>query len=87
MRGTLTNEEVYEDGGHGAVAIHGDQCNPFVAVTGPRRDVMAGSSLATYRAVPYGDTMLAGCYGLVSACALRMEAWHEEIEEALTGNS
>lgn len=86
-QGTLTNEEVYEGGGHGAVVIHGDQRNPFVAITGPRRGVIAGSSLETYRAVPYGDTMLAGCYGLVSACALRMEAWREEIQEALRGNS
>lgn len=87
IRGTLTNDEVYDGGGHGAVVIEGDQIQPFVSVTGPRRKVMAGSSLRPYEAVPYGDMMLAGCYGLVSACSLRMEAWREEIEQALTGKS
>jgi len=89
VQGTLTNEEVYDGGGHGAVIIAGyqGQGKPFVAVTGPRRYLMAGSSLKPYHAVPYGDMMLAGCYGLVSACALRMEAWREEIQQALTQNA
>lgn len=87
VEGTLTNEDVYEAGGHGAIALKGDRRRFFVAATGPRWDVIAGSSLRAYRACPYGDTMLAGCYGLVSACALRMEAWREEIERALSGGS
>jgi uncharacterized protein (DUF1786 family) len=87
VQGTLPNEEVYKSGGHGAMVINGYQCKPFIAAIGPRWDRMAGSSLEPYRAVPYGDTMLAGCYGLVSACALRIEAWHEEIEQALSGNN
>jgi len=28
--------------------------------------------------------MLAGCYGLVSACGLRIDAWREEIDRALS---
>ena len=87
VQGILTNEEVYENGGHGAVVVGRDQCNPFVATTGPRQDVIAGSSLEPHLAVPHGDTMLAGCYGLVSACALRVDSWREEIEKALAGNS
>ncbi|MBM4463482.1 MAG: pyruvate formate lyase-activating protein [Chloroflexi bacterium] len=89
VRGTLTNKEVYDDGGHGAVIITGEQGQdqPFVAVTGPRRYLMAGSSLNPYHAVPHGDMMLAGCYGLVSACALRMEVWRGEIQQALNQNT
>ena len=86
-QGTITNDEVYEGGGHGAVVVSGDRRTPFVAVTGPRQDVTAGSSLKPYRATPHGDAMLVGCYGLVSACALRMDAWREEIERALAGNA
>jgi len=83
--GTLTNEEVYEAGGHGAVVVRAEKRQPLVAVTGPRRGLMSGSSLRPHMGVPYGDTMLAGCYGLVSACGLRMEAWRDEIEQALSG--
>jgi uncharacterized protein (DUF1786 family) len=84
VEGTLTNEEVYEGGGHGALVIEADGREHFVAATGPRRDVAAASSLKPYSAVPYGDTMLAGCYGLVSAFALRVEAWRQDIEQALS---
>jgi uncharacterized protein (DUF1786 family) len=86
-RGTLTNDEVYNAGGHGAVAMESDRRKPFVATTGPRQEMMVASSLKPHRATPHGDTMLAGCYGLVGAFALRMEAWREEIERALAGNS
>lgn len=82
-QGVLTSEEVYGDGGHGALVINTDEGIPFIAVTGPRQEVIAGSSLKLYRAIPHGDIMLTGCYGLVKACALRMNNWREEIEQAL----
>ena len=87
VRGALTNDEIYDAGGHGVVVIGGDRRKPSVAIIGPRHDVIAGSSLKSHRAVPHGDTMLAGCYGLVGACALRMDAWREEIGRALAGNA
>ncbi len=86
-QGMLTNEEVYDGGGHGALVVHGYEQRPFVATVGPRQDVIAGSSLKIHRAVPHGDNMLAGCYGLVKACALRMNAWFEEINQALIRNT
>ncbi|MDP6127708.1 MAG: DUF1786 family protein [Dehalococcoidales bacterium] len=82
-RGALSNEEIYENGGHGALIIEDEKENPFLAVTGPRQDVVSGSSLDLHKAVPYGDIMLTGCYGLVKACAMRMENWREEIERTL----
>jgi uncharacterized protein (DUF1786 family) len=87
VQGTLTNDEIYDAGGHGVVVVGRDRRKPFVAITGPRQDIIAGSSLKPQRAVPHGDTMLAGCYGLVSAFALSMDAWREEIERALVGKA
>ncbi len=82
-KGTITNEEVYGAGGHGALTLHGhDEMHP-AAVTGPRRALMSSSSVKTHQAVPYGDMMLTGCYGLVKACAERMGNWRDEIEHAL----
>jgi len=86
-RGTLSNDEVYHGGGHGALVFDRCRQRPFVAITGPRQDVIERSSLKSHRAVPHGDTMLAGCYGLISACALRMDDWREEIRRALAGNA
>ena len=82
-QGVITTEEVYSAGGHGALVINGSDNNPFIAITGPRHGVAAGSSLQMHRAVPHGDIMLTGCYGLVEACALRMSNWREEIEAVL----
>ncbi|MCX7681518.1 MAG: DUF1786 domain-containing protein [Anaerolineae bacterium] len=66
--GTLTNEEVYQENGHGAF-ISPDYTPgsgfTFVAVTGPQRHLAAG--LGYYFAAPYGDMMLTGCFGLVAA--------------------
>ena len=65
----LTNGEVFENGGHGAV------CHPdmragwdFVTVTGPRRNL--AKPLGWYEASPYGDMMLSGCFGLLSGLKL-----------------
>jgi len=64
-QGLLTNDEVYEDGGHGAF-IHPDYRGPFhfVTITGPKRRMAQGLG---YLATPYGDMMLTGCFGLVAA--------------------
>ena len=56
---------------------------PLLAVTGPRRRLMRGSSLKPHYAVPHGDMMLSGCFGLVSAFAHKLPEWREEIEKAL----
>lgn len=83
VRGVLTHEEVFDKGGHGTVIVTQGLPPPFMSVTGPRRDVARGSKSELHPAVPHGDTMLAGCYGLVKAFALRMESWREEIDRAL----
>lgn len=83
VRGKLSHEEVYNDGGHGCLVLESRNEVPFVSVTGPRRALMSGSSLEPYFAAPYGDMMLTGCFGLVRAFAVRAEAWGTEIQAAL----
>ncbi|MGZ6369079.1 MAG: DUF1786 domain-containing protein [Ktedonobacteraceae bacterium] len=72
---TLTNEEVFDTSGHGALILDDSVKNsvnidfPFLAVTGPRREMLRGSLLHPYEATPHGDMMLAGCFGLLRALA------------------
>lgn len=66
-KGKLTNEDVFNDGGHGAFVKQGLSEDYILAVTGPRRNLLSNSSLNPYFAVPNGDMMLSGCFGLVKA--------------------
>jgi uncharacterized protein (DUF1786 family) len=74
--GTLTNDEVFHDSGHGALMLRQpaekERAFPFLSVTGPRRSLLNGSALQPYNAVPCGDMMLAGCFGLLRALAERL---------------
>lgn len=66
--GELGNEKIMNDGGHGCFLhphLPKKKKFSFVAVTGPQRNLVAG--LKYYQAVPYGDMMLTGCFGLVAA--------------------
>ncbi len=81
--GVLTHDEVFGSGGHGAAILSQGRGRPFLAVTGPRQDMVRGVEPALHPAAPHGDTMLTGCYGLVKAFGLRMEAWRQEIDRAL----
>lgn len=58
--GTLTSEEVFDDGGHGA-AIRKPLSTRAIAVTGPNRLRLLPEA---YQAAPFGDMMLSGCFGL-----------------------
>lgn len=82
--GRLTNEEVFAEHGHGAIAF-GElgTAEPFTVVLGPRRGMLRAARLPRYEAVPHGDMMLTGCFGLVRAFAALYPAWREEIETAL----
>lgn len=66
--GTIDNDAVYRDNGHGAYvhpSYHADGGFQFVAVTGPNRAMATG--LGYYMAVPYGNMMMTGAFGLVAA--------------------
>jgi uncharacterized protein (DUF1786 family) len=62
-KGTLTNEEVFGEGGHGA-KVHRPHASKYLAATGPNRKSLLPDA---YQAAPYGDMMLTGCFGLVRA--------------------
>lgn len=71
VRGQVSNEEVYDDQGHGCAYSPefrtGSGGSPewsFTAITGPRRRLAEGLG---YFAAPNGDMMLSGCFGLVAA--------------------
>jgi uncharacterized protein (DUF1786 family) len=82
--GTLSHEEVFAGQGHGALVVDpAPSALHFVAVTGPRRGLLAGSRLNPYYAVPYGDVMMAGCWGLVRACGQVLPWTADAIEAAL----
>ena len=86
--GTVSHEEVFLAHGHGALVLDPAPAPAdLVAVTGPRRAMLAGSSveqafepvrLQPYMAVPYGDMMMAGCWGLVRA-ATQVFPWATEV--------
>ncbi len=59
------------------------RAGPFVAVTGPQRDKLRGSVLDPYFAVPHGDMMVSGCFGLIWAFAEKHPDQADEILAAL----
>jgi uncharacterized protein (DUF1786 family) len=88
--GSLTHADVFEDQGHGALVYRQDPLpltgGDFgVAVTGPRRNVMRPSSLRPHFAVPFGDMMIAGCFGLLAAVADVLPDLAGPIRDSLRG--
>jgi uncharacterized protein (DUF1786 family) len=79
--GTLKREDVFDDHGHGALVYDPTPLKLGVAdydvvVTGPRRSMFqhAGDDpgqqrLRPYFPAPFGDMMIAGCFGLLAATA------------------
>lgn len=78
---SLKHEDVFNDMGHGAL-MYSEEKFEFgkdifdVVVTGPRRsmfnrqsEIKNRKSLRPYFATPFGDMMIAGCFGLLAATA------------------
>jgi uncharacterized protein (DUF1786 family) len=82
--GTITNEAVFADKGHGALVFRADAPPPdLLAVTGPRRALLVQSGLQPYLAVPHGDMMLAGNLGLLRAYAAHDTNVRQAVERRL----
>jgi uncharacterized protein (DUF1786 family) len=82
--GSLDDETIFADSGHGALQITPPSAPPdLVAVTGPRRRLLAGSTLEPYLAVPHGDMMLCGCFGLLRGLAAARPEFMEIVAAAL----
>jgi uncharacterized protein (DUF1786 family) len=87
--GSLVHEDVFNDHGHGALIydplpVDLSQGGFGVGVTGPRQSMMQASALRPHFAAPFGDMMLAGCYGLLSAVGGVLPALREGIDKALS---
>ncbi len=90
LTGDLPHEDVFESKGHGVYYAVGaksetgnSQTPPLVAVTGPQRAKLRGSRLEPYFAVPHGDMMVSGCFGLLWAFAEKHPEHRDEITAAL----
>lgn len=88
--GTLQHGDVFDDHGHGALVydsapldLHSQEHG--VIVTGPRRGLMRASSLRPYFAVPFGDMMIAGCFGMLAAVADLIPELRAPIQDSLQG--
>ncbi len=82
--GTLSDQAVFDDMGHGALQAGTRSAPPeLLTVIGPRRGLLDGSRLHPYLAVPHGDMMLAGCFGLLRALASRVPGFAPAIEDQL----
>jgi len=93
--GSLRHQDVFDDMGHGAL-MYSDEVFEFgkddfdVVVTGPRRSMFqpvhpSAFRLQPYFAVPFGDMMIAGCFGLLAATAEVLPDLGETIYRSLSG--
>jgi uncharacterized protein (DUF1786 family) len=102
--GTLQNQDVFDDMGHGAL-MYADKIFEFgkddfdVAVTGPRRSMFqtadrapktksrppSSTALRPYFAAPFGDMMIAGCFGLQAAVGEILPETTESVFRSLRG--
>lgn len=88
--GTLSRERVFAENGHGALNFEPaplplDGPDFGIVVTGPRRSMLSDSGLRPYFAVPHGDMMLTGCFGLLHAIADHVPAVGDAISATLAG--
>jgi uncharacterized protein (DUF1786 family) len=89
--GTLQNEEVYNQQGHGALIyshapLDLNSGEITLAVTGPRRSLLKGSGLRPYFVAPFGDMMITGCFGLLAATADVIPELSETIRNSFNGS-
>jgi uncharacterized protein (DUF1786 family) len=65
--GNITNEEVYNDQGHGCFIKRAPEINEIekILVTGPNRNMLKDSGLPIEFARPFGDVMMTGAVGIV----------------------
>jgi uncharacterized protein (DUF1786 family) len=86
--GSLKHEDVFGDHGHGALIYNQEplslNCEDYgIVVTGPRRSMMALSTLKPYFPAPFGDMMITGCFGLLAAVADIFPEMAEPIRKSL----
>ena len=63
--GKITNEEIYNDHGHGAHVLNPISKLEKVIVSGPKRELIEKTNLDWHHACPGGDVMMTGTIGLI----------------------
>lgn len=63
--GEITNEEVYNDHGHGAHVLNPITKLEKIIVSGPKRELIEKTNLDWHHAAPGGDVMMTGTVGLI----------------------
>ena len=69
--GEITNEEVYNDHGHGAHVLNAISEIEKVIVSGPKRELIEKTALDWHHASPGGDVMMTGTVGLLKTAQER----------------
>jgi uncharacterized protein (DUF1786 family) len=71
--GRLTHNTILDEGGHGAYLrdAFGFASVEKILATGPRRNLISGSTLNIALGAPWGDNMMTGTVGLLEAMRLR----------------
>lgn len=87
--GSLKHEDVFGSHGHGALVYNNTPMDILglpgsLVVTGPRRAMLYRSTLRPYFSVPFGDMMIAGCFGLLAAAADLLPNLREPVMRAMT---
>jgi uncharacterized protein (DUF1786 family) len=90
--GSLSNNQIFDGHGHGALLYSKNKYeipeNPFgIIATGPRRGMLTGSKLKPYFPAPFGDMMITGCFGLLSAVGDVLPNLKDEIDARMNNNS
>jgi uncharacterized protein (DUF1786 family) len=67
--GRLDHAQILSEGGHGAYVRHAPGFDTIEAIvaTGPKRRIMAATSLPITWGAPWGDNMMTGCVGLLES--------------------
>ncbi len=71
LAGEVRDDEVRQDGGHGAVLQGPVPAVLPIFVSGPNRDLLRGSDLPLTYPAPFGDMMMTGPAGLLRAFLAR----------------
>lgn len=73
--GKLSHAQILAEGGHGAYLNEapGRDAVEVIVATGPKRRLLAGSSLPITWGAPWGDNMMTGCVGLLEALSRRRQ--------------
>jgi uncharacterized protein (DUF1786 family) len=72
--GDLTNEKVFNDGGHGLFFLAAHPCFSEIeeiVATRPNRNLLSKTKFSVFFAAPAGDVMMTGPVGLVEAAKIR----------------